>query len=149
MMTTKLPNPHFMPEICIKTTVINFSVTFEGLEDQLLVDVINNLKPQLEQERDKLVVEIAQKKNELYHLQSQILKELADSNSETILDNEFLIETLEIAKTKSVNTQQDLIDAEKVEKEINLTRNMHREVSERGSILYFAIVDLAAINDMY
>jgi len=80
MMTTKLPNPHFMPEICIKTTVINFSVTFEGLEDQLLVDVINNLKPQLEQERDKLVVEIAQKKNELYHLQSQILKELADSN---------------------------------------------------------------------
>jgi hypothetical protein len=37
-------------------------------------------------------------------LQSLILKELAESNSETILDNEFLIETLEIAKHKSVNT---------------------------------------------
>jgi dynein heavy chain len=104
MMTTKLSNPHFLPETCIKTTVINFSVTFQGLEDQLLVDVINNLQPDLEKKRDKLVVEIATKKNDLYKLQSLILKELAESNSETILDNEFLIETLEIAKHKSVNT---------------------------------------------
>ena len=98
MMTTKLSNPHFLPETCIKTTVINFSVTFQGLEDQLLVDVINNLQPDLEKKRDKLVVEIATKKNDLYKLQSLILKELAESNSETILDNEFLIETLEIVK---------------------------------------------------
>lgn len=104
MMTTKLSNPHFLPETCIKTTVINFSVTFQGLEDQLLVDVINNLQPDLEKKRDKLVVEIAMKKNDLYKLQTLILKELAESNSETILDNEFLIETLEIAKHKSVNT---------------------------------------------
>ena len=31
-MTTKLPNPHYLPEICIKVTLINFTVTFEGLE---------------------------------------------------------------------------------------------------------------------
>lgn len=31
-MTTKMPNPHYIPEICIKVTLINFTVTFEGLE---------------------------------------------------------------------------------------------------------------------
>lgn len=31
-MTTKLPNPHYIPEICIKVTLINFTVTFDGLE---------------------------------------------------------------------------------------------------------------------
>ena len=34
-MTSKMPNPHYLPEVAIKTTIINFTVTMEGLEDQL------------------------------------------------------------------------------------------------------------------
>jgi dynein heavy chain len=32
ILTCKHQNPHFLPEICIKLTVINFTVTFDGLE---------------------------------------------------------------------------------------------------------------------
>lgn len=42
MITTKLANPHFLPETCIKLTIINFTVTFAGLEEQLLVDVMKS-----------------------------------------------------------------------------------------------------------
>jgi len=31
-MTTKLGNPHYLPEITIKVTLINFTVTESGLE---------------------------------------------------------------------------------------------------------------------
>ena len=33
LITTKLANPHYLPEICIKVTLINFTVTPDGLED--------------------------------------------------------------------------------------------------------------------
>lgn len=39
-LTTKHSNPNYFPEVFIKTNVINFLVTFEGLQDQLLIDVV-------------------------------------------------------------------------------------------------------------
>ena len=47
-VTTKMPNPHYLPEICIKMTIINFTVTQEGLEEQMLVDVVIQEKPEVE-----------------------------------------------------------------------------------------------------
>ncbi|XP_012946583.1 dynein heavy chain 6, axonemal-like [Aplysia californica] len=35
-MTSKMSNPHYLPEVCIKVTIINFTVTRKGLEDQIL-----------------------------------------------------------------------------------------------------------------
>lgn len=32
-ITTKLMNPHYLPEICIKVTLLNMTVTPQGLED--------------------------------------------------------------------------------------------------------------------
>lgn len=40
-LTSKLANPHYMPEICIQVTLVNFTVTLSGLEDQLLALVLN------------------------------------------------------------------------------------------------------------
>lgn len=35
-MTTKLRNPHYLPEVSVKVTLLNFMITPEGLQDQLL-----------------------------------------------------------------------------------------------------------------
>ncbi|CAL1288615.1 unnamed protein product, partial [Larinioides sclopetarius] len=39
-ITTKLRNPHYLPEISTKVSLINFMITPEGLEDQLLGIVV-------------------------------------------------------------------------------------------------------------
>ena len=64
-MTTKLANPHYMPEVFIKVTIINFTVTPIGLEDQLLVDVVRAERPDLEAKKDKLTMAISNCKDQL------------------------------------------------------------------------------------
>lgn len=39
-ITTKLRNPHYMPELATKVLLLNFMITPEGLEDQLLGIVV-------------------------------------------------------------------------------------------------------------
>ena len=39
-ITTKLRNPHYLPELQVKVALLNFMITPEGLEDQLLGFVV-------------------------------------------------------------------------------------------------------------
>lgn len=47
-MTSRLPNPHFSPELAAKTTIIDFTVTQGGLEQQLLGRLIGMEQKSLE-----------------------------------------------------------------------------------------------------
>lgn len=51
ILHTKLANPHYRPEIQAQTTLINFTVTQDGLEDQLLAEVVNAERPDLESQK--------------------------------------------------------------------------------------------------
>lgn len=57
-ITTKLRNPHYLPEVSVKVTLINFMITPEGLEDQLLGIVVLRERPELEEEKTKLVLQV-------------------------------------------------------------------------------------------
>jgi hypothetical protein len=35
-ITTKLPNPKYAPEVCVKVSLLNFTITSTGLIDQML-----------------------------------------------------------------------------------------------------------------
>lgn len=48
ILQTKLANPHYKPELQAQTTLINFTVTQDGLEDQLLAEAVSMERPDLE-----------------------------------------------------------------------------------------------------
>ena len=48
ILQTKLANPHYKPEMQAQATLINFTVTRDGLEDQLLAEVVSTERPDLE-----------------------------------------------------------------------------------------------------
>ena len=148
-MTTKLPNPHYPPEVCIKVTIINFTVTTHGLEEQLLADGVVKERADVEAKRDEIVVQMDKDQRTLKKIENDILKLLNESEIEAILDADTLINVLDDSKVTSAEIHERLADAKVVEEEINETRNKYTPVAVRGQILYFVIADMAMINDMY
>jgi dynein heavy chain len=147
-MTTKLTNPHYAPEVCVKVSLINFAITFVGLEDQLLGVVVVEELPEMEEKKNSLVISNARMRKELQELEDQILFMLSNSTG-NILDDHKLIETLATSKVKSQEITLKVQEAEVTEKQIDETRNKYRPVAYRGSILYFCISDLMTVDPMY
>lgn len=128
--------------------MINFSVTKSGLEDQILSDVVRLERPDLEDERNKLITNINNDKTQLKAIEDKILKMLFESEG-NILDNEELVNTLNDSKTTSQAITRRLVEAEKTEANITVAREKYRCVSAKGSIMYFVVADLALIDPMY
>jgi dynein heavy chain len=147
-MTSKLPNPHYLPEVCIKVTIINFTVTMDGLEDQLLASVVKAERPDVEEKNVKLMLSMAADKKKLQEIQDNILKMLSESEG-NILDDAVLINTLADSKVTGEIITERVAESAKTSVEIEVTRESYRDVATRASLLYFVIADMGNIDPMY
>lgn len=148
-LTTKISNPNYTPEVFGKTMIINFSVTMLGLRDQLLNEVVEYERPELEEARKKLIVETSQNKQTLKELEDTLLSELSKETDVPLVDNIELINVLNDAKAKSVEIGKALEVAKETNADIELNRDSYKEVAWRGSILFFSIAGLSTISQMY
>merc|ERR1719355_162382 len=120
-LTSKLPNPHYSPEICVQITLLNFMVTPDGLEDQMLGILVAKEEPETERKRQNLVVESAQSKAQLKEIEDKIL-ELLSSAQGNILDDEELIDTLSNSKVASQRIEERVAEQEKTQAEVKEKR---------------------------
>jgi dynein heavy chain len=147
-ITTRLRNPHYMPEVAVKVTLVNFMITPEGLQDQLLSIVATQERPDLEEAKNKLVLESASNKRQLKEIEDKIL-EVLSSSSGNILEDESAIKVLSSSKILSTEIAEKQVIADETSKEIDSTRAGYMPVSIHSSILFFCIADLANIEPMY
>lgn len=87
-------------------------------------------------------------KQQLLFLEDKVLKLLFSSEG-NILDDEFLVETLNEAKETSTIIASNLVNTEKTEESITAQRETYRPLAARGAVLFFVVVSLAEIDPMY
>ena len=147
-LTTKLPNPHYLPEVSIKVNIINFTVTFPGLEEQLLGDVVKIENNQVEQQKTQLITQMAADNKLLKEIQDSILQLIGDCTG-NILDDTKLIETMQKSKYTSKIISERMTEALLIEQNVNQIREKYRVIAIRGAILYFVVVEMSRIDPMY
>ncbi|CAK9071077.1 unnamed protein product [Durusdinium trenchii] len=155
-LTTKLRNPHYLPEIAVKVTLLNFMITVVGLQDQLLNIVVQAERPELAEDKARLVIEGAENKAQLEETENKILHVLQTSQG-NILEDETAINVLSSSKALSnkIAAKQEI--AEQTEKQIDEARlgllahqaSGYVPVAFKTAILFFCISDLANIDPMY
>uniref|UniRef100_A0A2K5EHB9 Dynein axonemal heavy chain 9 n=1 Tax=Aotus nancymaae TaxID=37293 RepID=A0A2K5EHB9_AOTNA len=136
ILHTKLANPHYQPELQAQATLINFTVTRDGLEDQLLAAVVNMERPDLEQLKSDLTKQQNGFKITLKTLEDSLLSRLS-SASGNFLGETALVENLEITKQT----------AAEVERKVKLLWLFPSFCPQAFSIVFQKAVERAAPNE--
>ncbi|XP_047349430.1 dynein axonemal heavy chain 8 isoform X8 [Vespa velutina] len=147
-ITTKFPNPSYNPEVFARVSVIDFTVTMKGLEDQLLGRVILTEEEELETERVQLIADVTANRRNIKELEANLLHKLTTVQGPLIEDVE-LMTVLNTTKQTAAEVNEKLNIARETEIKIDAAREEYRPIATRGSVLYFLICDMAHVNSMY
>ena len=145
---TRLLNPRLSAELQAKTSVIDFTVTQKGLEEQLLGTVISHEKVALEDRLRDVLEDVSHNAKALDELNDALLQRLTE-NAGNLLEDEELVGVLNATKVKANDVMAKLVSAQETREQIREQREQYRPVAERGAALYFVITEMALVNPMY
>ncbi|RLN78111.1 hypothetical protein BBJ28_00010518 [Nothophytophthora sp. Chile5] len=145
---TKLSNPHYPPELQAETTMINFAVTQQGLEDQLLALVVRKEWPKTAKVRTALIHQQNEFKIRVQTLEDRILSSLADAEGD-ITENVKVITDLETTKATAKEIAIKAAKATEYEAQINELSAKYQSVASRGALLFFIMDGLHRMHSYY
>lgn len=147
-LSTRDPSAAFPPDICSRTTFVNFTVTQSSLRTQSLNDVLKSERPDVDQRRSNLVKMQGEFKTHLRGLEKKLLQALNDSRG-NILDDDFVIETLETLKKEAGEISKKMAETEGVMTEVETITLQYSTIARACSAVFAVLEQLHHLNHFY
>ncbi|KAJ5340789.1 hypothetical protein N7541_009913 [Penicillium brevicompactum] len=147
-LSTRDPSASFPPDICSRTTFVNFTVTQSSLQTQSLNDVLKFERPDVDERRNNLVKMQGEFKVHLRQLEKRLLQALNESRG-NILDDDNVIETLETLKKEAADISKKMDETEGVMAEVDSVTQKYSIIARSCSAVFAVLEQLHHINHFY
>ncbi|KJK92867.1 Dynein, heavy chain [Metarhizium anisopliae BRIP 53284] len=147
-LSTRDPSAQFAPDICSRTTFVNFTVTKSSLQTQSLNDVLKSERPDVDERRTNLIKLQGEFKVHLRQLEKQLLQALNESRG-NILDDDNVIETLERLKTEAAEISAKMSNTEGVMAEVEEITQQYGVIAGSCSAVFAVLDQLHFLNHFY
>ncbi|KAJ5893544.1 hypothetical protein N7495_005235 [Penicillium taxi] len=147
-LSTRDPSASFAPDVCSRTTFVNFTVTQSSLQTQSLNDVLKFERPDVDERRNNLVKMQGEFKVHLRKLEKRLLQALNESRG-NILDDDNVIETLETLKKEAAEISKKMSETEGVMSEVENITNQYSVIARACSAVFAVLEQLHHINHFY
>ncbi|KAJ5945842.1 hypothetical protein N7454_002681 [Penicillium verhagenii] len=147
-LSTRDPSASFPPDVCSRTTFVNFTVTQSSLQTQSLNDVLKFERPDVDERRNNLVKMQGEFKVHLRQLEKRLLQALNESRG-NILDDDNVIETLETLKKEAAEISKKMSETEGVMSEVETITQQYSIIARACSAVFAVLEQLHHINHFY
>lgn len=147
-LTTRDPSAVFPPDVCSRTTFINFTVTQSSLKAQSLNEVLKSERPEVDKRRTNLIKMQGEFNTNLRQLEKKLLQALNESRG-NILDDDNVIQTLETLKKEAAVISRKVAETEGVMAEVERITRQYNRIALACSSLFAILEQLHYLNHAY
>jgi dynein heavy chain 1 len=147
-LSTRDPSATFAPDICSRTTFVNFTVTQSSLQTQSLNEALKSERPDVDERRSNLIKLQGDFKIHLTQLEKRLLAALNESRG-NILDDDNVIETLETLKKEAAEITTKISNTEGVMAEVDEITLQYNIIARSCSAVFAVLEQLHYLNHFY
>lgn len=147
-LSTRDPSANFAPDICSRSTFVNFTVTQSSLQTQTLNEVLKSERPDVDERRSNLIKMQGEFSVHLRKLEKRLLQALNESRG-NILDDDRVIETLETLKKEAAEISAKASETAGVMTEVDNITKEYTVVARSCSAIFAVLEQLHHLNHFY
>ena len=149
-ITSMVSNPDFGSELSLMANFVNFNVTIEAFEAQILAILLQHHESDLDRTQKFHRKQALGFMSQLHDVEDVIIREVSKSQDvKSMIDAGILTEKLVQSRIIAKSIGKSLMEIKNAMTTLMRTSKIYKSISVRAAKFFYLIADLVKLNNMY